>query len=464
MRPGRIVDVAVAGRRARELLSHDGWTVDRLHTHQQARLDELVRYAVARSAYYRSLYAGVDLSGPVALEQLPPVDETAIMHHFDDVVTDPRLRLDDVAALLGPWGYDDLYLGRFRVLSTPGSTGGRGIFVIGTDEWRTHLAGLLRVNEYVGLRRRLPRRRRVATIATEHAPHLARRMSQSLDVGLYNLLRLDATTAVETLVGPLNRHQPEFLYTYPSILSELATEQLAGRLRIAPSTLMSTGETHTAKTARAVRAAWDVPWFELYGATEAPVLGAHCSEHTGLHLFEDLAIVEVVDEHDRPVPPGQPGHRVLLTNLVNRTQPLIRYALSDLVTVAPEPCPCGRPFRLLRAVDGRNGDIVVMGDVPVHPQSFRSALETVPGLRQYRIHHKRRGSARLVVEAALGDGATAEQVRAAITTGLAAAGVTGAQIEVKVVPWISVADARDNAGKLRTIIGSQFYEGVPDAL
>ena len=51
----------------------------------------------------------------------------------------------------------------------------------------------------------------------------------------------------------------------------------------------------------------------------------------------------------------------------------------------------------------------------------------------------------------------------AITTGLAAAGVTGAQIDVKLVDWISVADARDNAGKLRTIIGSQFYEGVPDA-
>ncbi|HEY3002971.1 MAG TPA: hypothetical protein VGJ44_11555, partial [Kribbellaceae bacterium] len=104
MRPGRIVDVVVAGRRARELLSHDGWTVDQLRTHQQARLDELVRYAVARSAYYRSLYIGVDLSGPVALEQLPPVGKEAIMRHFDDVLTDPRRRLDDVAALLGPWG------------------------------------------------------------------------------------------------------------------------------------------------------------------------------------------------------------------------------------------------------------------------------------------------------------------------------------------------------------------------
>src|SRR6266545_2177537 len=237
------------------------------------------------------------------------------------------------------------------------------------------------VNEYVGLRPRLPRRRRVAMIASGHAMHLTGRMSRGLDVGLHDLLRLDATTPVEGMVAPLNRHQPEFLYSYPSILEQLAAEQQAGRLRIAPTTLVSSGEAHTTQTARAIRAVWDVPWFDMYGATEAPVLGAHCAAHTGLHLFEDLTIVEVVDEHDRPVPAGRPGHRVLLTNLVNRTQPLIRYQLSDLVTLAAEPCPCGRPFRLLRAVDGRNDDILVMRDVPVHPMVFRNALAAVTGAR-----------------------------------------------------------------------------------
>jgi phenylacetate-CoA ligase len=153
---------------------------------------------------------------------------------------------------------------------------------------------------------------------------------------------------------------------------------------------------------------------------------------------------------------------VLLTNLVNRTQPLIRYQLTDLVTLAAEPCPCGRPFRLLQAVDGRNDDILVMRDIPVHPEVFRNALRAVPGLRQYRIHHKQRGSTRLVIEAALGHTATAKQVRDAIATGLATAGVTGTQIEVHVVDSISVADSRDNAGKLRTIIGSQFYEGFTE--
>jgi phenylacetate-coenzyme A ligase PaaK-like adenylate-forming protein len=80
-------------------------------------------------------------------------------------------------------------------------------------------------------------------------------------------------------------------------------------------------------------------WFELYGTTESGISGVHCSEHTGLHLFEDQFIVEVVDETHRLVPPGQSGDHILITSLVNSTQPLIRYVISDLVTIRPEPCP-----------------------------------------------------------------------------------------------------------------------------
>ena len=133
-----------------------------------------------------------------------------------------------------------------------------------------------------------------------------------------------------------------------------------------------------------------MPWFQIYGTTELPVLGAHCDRHSGLHLFEDLAIVEVVDEHDRPVPPGRPGHRLLVTNLVARTQPLIRYAVTDLVTLAAEPCPCGRPYAVLSSVDGRSDEVLRLpgarGEpVAVHPLALRSPLATVPGLVQYRI-------------------------------------------------------------------------------
>jgi phenylacetate-CoA ligase len=454
----RVADMAAALRRSRELDSHDGWSVSQLREYQESRLTDLVRHAVANSALYRELYSGIDVRGAVQLERLPSIDKTLLMERFDDVVIDPRLRLAELEAHLDQLTSDELYLGEYRVVSTGGSTGRKGIFVADRAEWREYLAGLLRVNAYMGLWPRLPRRRRVATVAASRALHVTYRMSRSLDVGLHRVLRLDASTPVEQLVEPLNRHRPEFLYSYPSVLSLLAVEQLEGRLEIAPTTIVSSGETHTADLVSTVRAAWDVPWFQIYGTTEVPTLGAHCSHHSGLHLFEDTAMVEVVDENDQPVPPGQTGHRMLVTNLVNRTQPLIRYAISDMVAVSPQPCPCGRPFRYLEAVEGRNDDILHLpavdgGEVAVHPLALRSPMAAVAGLKQYRMLYDHHG---LSVRVALRAGVAADVTEATIARGLretlASLGATPLNVDVTVVERID--GGRDSAGKFKVIESS----------
>ncbi|TCO13880.1 putative adenylate-forming enzyme [Kribbella steppae] len=448
----QLADVAVAFPRSRKLLSHDGWSREQLREHQRARLAELVRHAKAHSPFYRKLYA--DLDGEVTLDQLPVIDKATLMDHFDEIVTDQRLRLADLETHLAGLTTDALYLGVYRVVATAGSTGRRGVFVADREEWRTFLAGLLRVNEYMGLRPHLPRRR-VATVAAASSVHVTYRMSRSLDFGAHRVLRLDATAPIEDLVGRLNAFRPEFLYSYPSVLGLLATERAAGRLRIDPTTIVSSGETHTDETVRAVRAVWDVPWYQIYGTTEVPMLGAHCSEHTGVHLFEDLAIVEVVDGNNRPVPAGQRGQRVLVTNLVNRTQPLIRYVVTDLATAAAQPCPCGRPFAVLSSLDGRSDDVLHLptaggGDVAVHPLALRSAMATVADLSQYRILHER---TRLTVSATLRADAAPELAVAAITdrlsAKLAALGVEGIKLDVRLVPRIE--DGRDAAGKFRII-------------
>jgi len=68
------------------------------------------------------------------------------------------------------------------------------------------------------------------------------------------------------------------------------------------------------------------------------------ARHTGLHLFEDTVMVEVVDDGHRPLPDGQMGTRWLLISLYNRTQPLIRYEVTDMLCRSEETCPCGRRF------------------------------------------------------------------------------------------------------------------------
>jgi phenylacetate-CoA ligase len=451
----RLADTVAALRGARDLASHDRWGAAELRAHQQRRLAEIVRHATARSAFYRRLYAGLDPGGDVELGRLPATDKAAVMDHFDEVVTDPRLTLRTVEAHLDRLTRDELLLGEYRAMSTGGSTGRKGVFVFDRAEWRQVLAGFFRWSDYMGFKPRLPRRVRAASVAAARPLHMTYRMATSVDVGLHRVLRLDATTPLPDLVGALNRWRPEFLYSYPSVLGQLAAAQLDGRLRIAPRIVASSGETHTDDFRAAVRQAWRTSSFELYALTEAGILGSHCAEHRGIHLFEDQAIVEVADERGEPVPAGQLGHKLLVTNLVMRTQPLLRYEVSDMVAVAPEPCPCGRPFRLLRGVEGRNDDILRLpgaagGEVAVHPLALRSALAGVPGLDQYKVVHDDRG---LHVRATLRPGApgeeTAGRIGGQLRDRLAGLGVASPEVDVDLLA--SLAGERDGAGKFKLV-------------
>ena len=74
--------------------------------------------------------------------------------------------------------------------------------------------------------------------------------------------------------------------------------------------------------------------------------------------------------------PGEPGAKLLVTNLVNRIQPLIRYELSNEVAIAPGPDPSGRPYGRIARVDGRSDDVLRFpalagGEVAVHPYRLR---------------------------------------------------------------------------------------------
>ncbi len=78
-----------------------------------------------------------------------------------------------------------------------------------------------------------------------------------------------------------------------------------------------------------------------------------------LHVSPDFGIVELVDENDDPVRPGEIG-RVICTGLANFTQPLIRYEIGDLASWATAPCPCGRnQFPVLEHLVGRLEDVIV---------------------------------------------------------------------------------------------------------
>jgi phenylacetate-CoA ligase len=250
------------------------------------------------------------------------------------------------------------------------------------------------------------------------------------------------TTPVRQTVEALNGYSPEVMMAYASVLGMLAEEQLEGRLAIAPRVTMSTSEVLTDEIASRVRSAWGSEPVNVYAATEAPGIAIGSLEQVGMHVCEESVVLEVVDGAGRPVPPGVPGSKVLLTSLVNRVQPLIRYELSDSLVLADGPDPSGRPFLRVARVDGRSDDILVFpavsgGTVDVHPHRLRAPFCALLDVRRYQIVHASDGSLRVrIVTRAAAAPELLERIRLAVHGELASAGALPPAVAVEVVDEI----------------------------
>ena len=180
------------------------------------------------------------------------------------------------------------------------------------------------------------------------AGRLVARVGASIHSRWVPTLRIDSGDDLGTIVTRLNAWQPQMLIAYASMVRLLAEAQLAGHLMIMPRFVFSASEVLTDSTRRLATTAWGRSPYNVYAATETSGIAAECSEHAGMHLFEDLVITEIVDADNRPVPPGEYGAKVLVTVLFSRTLPLIRYEMSDSLQVADRhECPCGRPYTLI---------------------------------------------------------------------------------------------------------------------
>jgi phenylacetate-CoA ligase len=168
-----------------------------------------------------------------------------------------------------------------------------------------------------------------------------------------------------------------------------------------------------------------------------------------MHLFDDMCIVENVDDDLRPVPDGQVGSRLLVTNLFNRVQPLFRFEVTDLVAVEPEPCPCGRTLTRLRSLEGRSEDILSLGGVAVHPLQF-GVVTADPDVREFQVVQK--GDAlRLRVALRAGCTGVEERLGERVRAELAELGVPRPQVSVERVDALE----RSPAGKVQIVVAER---------
>ena len=359
---------------------------------QRMRLADIVAHARYHSPYYRDLYRGL----PERVEDsrvLPVTSKQTLMARFDEWATDRDISINNARAFAEtPQTIGERFLGMYTLASTSGTTGHPGIFIIDDRSMSvTNALALRMVREWLSaadFAKILARRGRVAmTIAPGHSATAvaAARLRHSAS-GRNRIVVFSVHLPVAELVKGLNHFQPALLAPYASIAKLLAAEQEAGRLHINPVLIAVSAEGLQPEEYDRIANVLKAKVGNSYAATECPFLSYGC-ECRWLHVNSDWAVLEPVDAEYRPVPPGTQSHSVLLSNLANQVQPILRYDLGDSVVQRPDPCPCGNPLPAIR-VRGRTADVLTFpterGDrVSIPPLAFE--IDHIPGVERVQV-------------------------------------------------------------------------------
>jgi phenylacetate-CoA ligase len=144
-----------------------------------------------------------------------------------------------------------------------------------------------------------------------------------------------------------------------------------------------------------IEAALGIEAFDVYGLTElfGPGVSIECSEHNGLHMWEDHFIIETIDPDTGEVLADGEKGELVFTPLTKMAIPLLRYRSRDLSVVETSVCPCGRTHARMMRVSGRSDDMLIIRGVNVFPSQIEYAIMGFPELAaQYQIIVDRPGA------------------------------------------------------------------------
>jgi phenylacetate-CoA ligase len=163
-------------------------------------------------------------------------------------------------------------------------------------------------------------------------------------------------------LSAIKAHGLDYLLGYSSSIALLAQVAVERGTRIPLKVVVTDSEPLLDQQRKVIEQAFGCPVRETYGMAEIACAASECSAGA-LHLWPEVGIIELLDEHDQPVAPGQTG-RIVTTKLANPDMPLIRYDTQDLAQAEPDdrPCPCGRTLPRIRKLLGRNDDVVFTRD------------------------------------------------------------------------------------------------------
>ncbi|MFN2371526.1 MAG: phenylacetate--CoA ligase family protein [Candidatus Krumholzibacteriia bacterium] len=398
-------------RTLRELRQSQWLPAAALQARQEAGLQAMVRHAAATSPFYRERFAaaGIDPAGVrtiADLAGLPLLTKQDVRGQLDEILSREFRKEDLVPAKTG------------------GSTGVALHVFCDRRGVQQRNAAALRADEWSGWRQGQP------LAAVWGNPPVPRTLKNRIrttfkDRIIYlDTMKIDAA-AIDCFLEQWHAVRPGLLYGHAHSIYILA-EALRGTGRAPrPAGIVATSMMLIQPEREVIEEVFGTRVTNRYGCEEVSLIACECERHQGMHLNAEHAIVEFLRDDGTPCAPGQDG-RIVVTELVNRGMPMLRYEVGDRGAPSDRVCPCGRGLPLMEGLSGRTADFLVAADGSkvAGISLIENTLTRYPGIGQLQLVQERPLAVRAhVVRApgwtdAVGEQLTA-QLRAALGEGFA---------------------------------------------
>jgi len=202
---------------------------------------------------------------------------------------------------------------------------------------------------------------------------------------IFNPIAISAFLDAKEQISLIEKINPAVLSGYSSSLWLLAKEiDNTGNDKIHPRLIFGDAEFLDGDMRQFINSVFGVEMCDLFGCVELARTAWECPEHCGYHIDIDAVVMEFLSDGE-VIASGERGE-IVYTGLYNYSMPLIRYAIGDVGIPSNEKCPCGRGLPLMKIVEGRKDDFVVLQDGRViSPRVFGILMKCISGIDQYKI-------------------------------------------------------------------------------
>jgi len=342
---------------------------------QTEAVRQLATYAAWKLPFWRSRFesAGLrpaDVNSLDDLRRLPLLTKTDLRKHLIDLVS-PDYRKEDL-----------------HEHKTSGSTGVSVVTYSDEVAQEFKRGCTLRSDEWSGWRLG----ERVAAIWGNPQIRVdwkgrLRRALLDRDYAYLDTLKMDERTMGD-FADALSRTPPSLLFGHAHSLYLFAQFMRAQRPKtnIRPKAIISTCMVLHDFESAAIEAVFQCRVTNRYGCEEVSLIACECEEHNGLHVNADGIYLEVLRPDGAPCLPDESG-MIVVTDLVNRAMPILRYQVGDMGVLSERRCPCGRGLPLLEKIEGRIADYVVTpkGELISGISLTENFAVMVPGIAQLQI-------------------------------------------------------------------------------